>query len=101
MEAGAGEGDEEDGHTQEREEGRVDNGGPCDHCQRNLPRRGGSEQLLIRNVERFRGGLVFKAHRLLYHSTLGSRVVTKRRRRESVRRLNLLCYLRRKVSVRE
>jgi len=23
------------------------------------------------NVERFRGGLVFKAHRLLYHSTLG------------------------------
>ena len=27
-----------------------------------------------RNVKRFRGGLVFKAHRLLYHSTLGSRV---------------------------
>ena len=26
-------------------------------------------------MERFRGGLVFKAHRLLYHSTLGSRVV--------------------------
>jgi hypothetical protein len=24
--------------------------------------------------QRFRGGLVFKAHRLLYHSTLGSRV---------------------------
>jgi len=23
------------------------------------------------NVQRFRGGLVFKAHRLLYHSTLG------------------------------
>jgi len=24
---------------------------------------------------RFRGGLVFKAHRLVYHSTLGSRVI--------------------------
>ena len=31
---------------------------------------------------RFRGGLVFKAHRLLYHSTLGSRVMKKKRRRE-------------------
>ena len=28
-----------------------------------------------RNVKRFRGGLVFKAHRLLYHSTLGLRVI--------------------------
>ena len=37
-------------------------------------------QLLSRNVERLRGGLVFKAHRLLYHSTLGSRVIRKRRR---------------------
>jgi len=27
---------------------------------------------------RFRGGLVFKAHRRLYHSTLGSRVIKKR-----------------------
>jgi len=26
-------------------------------------------------VQRFRGGLVFKAHRLLYHSTLGLRVI--------------------------
>ena len=26
-------------------------------------------------MERFRGGLVFKAHRLLYHSTLGARVI--------------------------
>jgi len=32
-------------------------------------------------VQRFRGGLVFKAHRLLYHSTLGLRVIKKRRRR--------------------
>jgi len=30
--------------------------------------------------EWFRGGLVFKAHRLLYHPTLGSRVIKKRRR---------------------
>ena len=28
-------------------------------------------------MERFRGGLVFRAHRLLYHSTLGSRVMRK------------------------
>jgi hypothetical protein len=26
-------------------------------------------------VKRFRGGLKFKAHRLLHHSTLGSRVI--------------------------
>ena len=26
------------------------------------------------DVQRFRGGLVFKAHRLLYHSNLGLRV---------------------------
>ena len=30
-------------------------------------------------MKRFRGGLVFKAHRLLYHSTLGSRVIKKRK----------------------
>ena len=36
------------------------------------------EQLLRRNVKRFRGGLVGTAHRL-YHSTLGSRVMKKRR----------------------
>ena len=32
-------------------------------------------------VKRFRGGLVFKAHRLVYHSTLGSRVIKKKKRR--------------------
>ena len=37
------------------------------------------EHLLSRNVERFRGGLVFKAYRLLYHSTLGSRVMKKKK----------------------
>ena len=30
-------------------------------------------------MKRFRGGLVFKAHRLLYHSTLGLRVLKKKR----------------------
>ena len=30
-------------------------------------------------MKQFQGGLVFKAHRLLYHSTLGSRVIKKRR----------------------
>jgi len=39
------------------------------------------EQLPSRNVKRFRGGLVFKAHRLLYHSTLGLRVIKKKRSR--------------------
>ena len=38
------------------------------------------EQLLSRNVERFRGGLVFQAHRLLNHSTLGSRVTKKKKK---------------------
>ena len=37
------------------------------------------EQLVSRNVERFRGGLVCKVHRLLYHSTLGARVMQKKR----------------------
>jgi len=40
-----------------------------------------SFKLLHRNVQRFRGGLVFKAHRLLYHSTLGSRVIKKKKKR--------------------
>ena len=39
-----------------------------------------SEQLLQRNEKRFRGGLIFKARGWLYHSTLGSRVITKRER---------------------
>ena len=29
------------------------------------------EQLICRNMRRFYGGLEFKAHRLLYHPTLG------------------------------
>jgi len=34
-------------------------------------------QLLHRNVQRFRGGLVFEARRPLYHSPLGLRVINK------------------------
>ena len=39
------------------------------------------EQLLRRKVKWFRGGLVFKAHRIVYHSALGSRVMTKKKPR--------------------
>ena len=42
-----------------------------------------SEQLLSRNVERFREGLVFKAHRLLHDSTVGSRVIKKKEKKKS------------------
>jgi len=38
----------------------------------------------IRNVQRFRGGLVFKSHRLVYHSTLGLRAIKKKKRRVRV-----------------
>ena len=37
------------------------------------------------NVERFRGGLVFKAHRVLCHSSLGSSVIKRRRKYPSPR----------------
>ena len=37
------------------------------------------EQLLRRNVKRLRGGLVFKVHSLLYHSTLGPGVIRKKK----------------------
>jgi len=33
---------------------------------------------LLEKGSRFRGGLVFKAHRLVYHSTLGLRVIKKK-----------------------
>ena len=32
------------------------------------------EQSIFRKVQRFRGGLVFKAHRLVYHPTLDAEV---------------------------
>jgi len=63
--------------------GRAQNGG-TEKRGRVMKKRGRvqfpiSEQLLSRNVERFRGGLVFKAHRLLYYSTLGTRVIKKKK----------------------
>jgi hypothetical protein len=33
--------------------------------------------------KRFRGGLIFKAHRLLYHSTLGVSVIKKKREKSA------------------
>ena len=48
--------------------------------------RVGVAQLLHRNVQRFRGGLVFKAHRLVHHLTLSLRVTkTKRKSRRRIR----------------
>jgi len=34
--------------------------------------------VLHRKMQRFRGGLVFKADRIVYHSTLGLRVIKKK-----------------------
>ena len=45
----------------------------------------GVKMAICRNVKRFRGGLVFKAHRLVYHSTLGLRVIKKRKNLRSRR----------------
>ena len=39
-------------------------------------------QILYINVQRFRGGLAFKAHRLFHRSTLGLCVIEKKRRRQ-------------------
>jgi len=38
------------------------------------------QQILHRNVQRSQDGLVFKAHRLLCHSTLGWRVIKKKQK---------------------
>ena len=38
---------------------------------------------LIDSAKRFRGGLVFKAHRLVYHSTIGSSVIKKKKNIDS------------------
>ena len=37
----------------------------------------------LRNLKQFRGGLVFKVHRLLYHSTLGLRVIKETKKEDS------------------
>ena len=39
---------------------------------------GGSNASRRKHLTRFLGGLVFKAHRWLYHTTLGSRVIKKK-----------------------
>ena len=44
------------------------------------------EQLLHGNMQRSRGGLAFKAHRLLYDSALGLRVIKKKRKDRSAER---------------
>ena len=44
----------------------------------------GFRVLLRRNAKRFREGLVFKAHRLVHHSTLGLRV-TKENKKKNFR----------------
>ena len=60
-----------------------------------------SNQLLRRIVKRFRGGFVVKAHRLVYHSTLGSRETKKRRRSaewdQPVFLIALICSTRRQI----
>ena len=40
------------------------------------------QEVLRRNVKRFRGGLVLKAHRLVYHSRLSSRVKKKKKQKK-------------------
>jgi len=50
---------------------------PHHSCEGAAAERGGNNY-----VQRFRGGLVFKAHRLLYHSTLGLRVIKKKKREQ-------------------
>ena len=50
-------------------------------CPRQVPGRGRSRTILSAAptpVQWFRGGLVIEAHRLLYHSTLGLRVIKKK-----------------------
>jgi len=36
-----------------------------------------------RHLKRIRGGLLFEAHRILYHSTLGSRIRKKKQKRKT------------------
>ena len=43
-------------------------------------RNGGMGFDLRKKVKRFRGGLVFKDHRRVYHSTLGGRAIRKKKK---------------------
>jgi len=57
--------------------------------------------LQVSNVQWFRGGLVFKAHRLLYHATLGLRVIKKKKKKAVCYKLTLQIPTRpRKVDIR-
>ena len=38
------------------------------------------QNIRLADANLFRGGLLFKAHRLLYHSTLGLRVIKKKKK---------------------
>jgi len=49
-------------------------------CRHGQGRGHGHDRPVTRNVKRFRGGLVFKALRLLYHSTLGLRAIKKKKK---------------------
>ena len=57
------------------------------------------ERLLSSHVERFRGGLVCKAHRLVYRSTLGSRVIKKKKQKEVDLEDDSACQAHRRVPV--
>ena len=48
------------------------------NCNIHSPKRQPEDSLDCKVVQRFRSGLIFKAHRLLYHSTLGLRVIKKK-----------------------
>ena len=41
---------------------------------------GSKKKILRRNVKRFQGGLVFEAHGRVHHSTVGCRVIKKKRK---------------------
>ena len=61
-----------------------ENGGN-DSVQAGVIRMSRSCELLRRNVKRFRGGLIFKAHKLLYRSAIGL-IVKKKKKKARVRR---------------
>ena len=46
------------------------------------------DEMLYRNVQWFQSGLVLQAHRLVYHSTLGLRVMTQKKERTARFRLS-------------
>ena len=58
-----------------------------------------SNQLLDINVQRFRGGLAFKVHRLLCLSTLGWRAIQKKKKKKKVS-LSLTSFWRVFISLR-